>query len=119
MLDTIEQVIGTIMLILSAGTTIFALAAKLSKSKKLRIISENLNLIQTEIQNQIPQAEKYKNYAGLEKKEWVKNKARIFCADNKIPYDDQLVDDVIERAVKMTKTVNVREGETDDGESGS
>ena len=51
-------------------------------------------------------AEKYKNYSGAEKKEYVLTKINQLAIENKIKYDVRMVSDKIEELIKLTKEIN-------------
>ena len=51
-------------------------------------------------------AEKYKNYSGAEKREYVLTKINQLAIENKIKYDVRMVSDKIEELIKLTKEIN-------------
>ncbi|MGM9972311.1 MAG: phage holin, LLH family [Anaeroplasmataceae bacterium] len=86
--------------------TILTFIIKLSKNTKVRKKAEKLLIMTSEIMNCVKEAEKFKNYTGLEKKNYVLTKINQYSIDNNIKYDEEYVSQRIEEIIETTKTVN-------------
>lgn len=95
---TVTFIIGFIILI-----------TKLTKSSKLKAIAENLISVEKVTKKFICKAEGFVNYSGQDKKEWVKTKVNQFCIENDINYDENIINNIIENLLDLSKTVNKRE----------
>lgn len=54
-------------------------------------------------------AEKYLNYSGNEKKEFVLTKINRFALENKIKFNPEVISNKIERLIELSKQVNARQ----------
>lgn len=84
----------------------FASAIKSNGLKKLAITSLKINEVIKEL---IIEAEKFINYSGVEKKEWVTTKTNQYCIENKMNYRIINTDSIIENLIRVSKEVNKRE----------
>lgn len=109
MLERLKDVLAILVTALPLVIATATFIAKNSKSKKLARLANDVNLVAKEAQKYVVAAEQFVNYAGKDKKEWVKTKVNQFAIENKIKYDEKLVDDLIEEIVAITKKVNARE----------
>lgn len=109
MLENIKDIIGIIATAIPLIIAVATFVAKNSKNKKLAKLAENINLITREVQKYVIAAEQFINYSGADKKEWVKTKVNQFAIAHKINYDEELVSNLIEEIVGLTKRVNSRE----------
>lgn len=99
---------------LSVAITVFSLFAsaltfliKLIKNIKERIKTENKLKISEYIIPLIEEAEAFVNYTGIEKKEFVTTRITQFALSNKIKLDQEMVSEIIEKLVSLTKNVNI------------
>ncbi len=56
-------------------------------------------------------AEKYTNYFGEEKKQYVITRVQQFAVENKLNYDSKIVSDKIEELIDFSKKVNNKQDE--------
>ena len=112
MIEKVEEFLDVIALVLPLIIGLIVLIAKLTKSKKLKKVFEDLIDIEKEICELMQYAESFNNYNGNDKKELVKTKVNQFCIENNIKYDDEIVNKIIEQFIILSKTVNKREKET-------
>ena len=109
MTEIVKELREIIVAVVPVIVSIIFLASMLTKSKKLRKLSDDMIKIETVIKEYMTGAEEFLNFSGKEKKEWVKTKVNQYCIENGIPYADGLVDDLIENLIYLTKNVNKRE----------
>lgn len=109
MLEQIKEIVAIVATAIPFIIATATFIAKNSKSKKLAKLATNVNKITKEVQKYVVAAEQFLNYAGQDKKEWVKTKVNQFAIENKIEYDEKLVDNLIEEIVELTKRVNSRD----------
>ena len=88
--------------------TAIPLAIKLVKKSKQWIKERDWNRLATILPNFIVEAEKFNNYTGIEKKEFVKSRLALFAIKNKIAFNETKFDTAIDNIVKLTKEVNQR-----------
>ena len=105
-LETILSLAGTALGLLITALTFLLKFLKSAKAKKA---AENVIMIGNAVVPYIEQAEKFLNYSGLEKKEFVLTKANQFAVARGIPFDSEAVTDEVEKLVKLTKAVNGRD----------
>ena len=82
---------------------------KFVKNKRLKRILEKTEQITREIIPCISEAEKFSNYSGAEKKEYVMTKLNQFALDNHIKFNQEETSKRIEELVALTKEVNVKD----------
>lgn len=94
------------MLTLLCTTVVFL--QKFVKNKKLKRVLEKTEQITRKIIPYITEAEKFVNYSGAEKKEYVMTKINQFALENHIKIDQEEISKRIEELVSLTKEVNVK-----------
>lgn len=105
-LEVILSMAGTALGLLVTAVTFIA---KFFRSAKAKKTAENIIEIGNAVIPYIEQAEKFANYSGVEKKEYVLTKANQFAIEQGIDFNAATVSDRIEELVKLTKEVNKRE----------
>ena len=105
-IEIIISIAGTALGFMVTAATFLA---KFVKSAKAKRAAENLIKIGNAVIPYIEQAEKFANYSGAEKKEYVLTKANQFAINQGIDFDLESVGSKIEELVKLTKQVNKRE----------
>ena len=105
-IEIIISISGTALGFLITALTFIAKFIKSAKAKKA---AENLIKIGSAVIPYIEQAEKYANYSGTEKKEYVLTKANQFAINQGIAFDAVSVGNKIEELVRLTKQVNKRD----------
>lgn len=107
-MSQIEEIITIISAALGLIITITGFLIPLVKSTKAKksLIAENK--LTGALQNMVIEAEKFVNYSGEEKKQYVMTKAYKYAVENKIPYDENAVSEKIEDLVALSKQVNVK-----------
>ena len=105
-IEIIISIAGTALGFMVTAATFLA---KFVKSAKAKRAAENLIKIGNAVIPYIEQAEKFANYNGAEKKEYVLTKANQFAINQGIDFDLESVGNKIEELVKLTKQVNKRE----------
>jgi len=88
--------------------TAITFIARFVKSTKERKKAQDLAKLCDALMPFIARAESFLNYTGLEKKEFVMTKANQFAIDNKITFNNNLVNEKIEELVRLTREVNAR-----------
>ncbi len=95
------------MLTLFCTTVVFL--QKFVKNKKLKRVLEKTEQITREIIPCITEAEKFVNYSGSEKKEYVMTKINQYALENHIKFNQEEISKRIEELVSLTKEVNVKD----------
>lgn len=80
--------------------------AKKNAEKVVQALS-GFELLCNEIQPLVRKAEQFRNFSGVERKEWVMTQLRVFAIQNSITFDENTVSEKVEEIVKTTKEVNV------------
>ena len=80
---------------------------KFVKNKKLKKVLEKAEEITKEIIPCIMEAEKFVNYTGEEKKNFVMTKLNQLAIINNIKFNEEEISNKIEQLVSLTKEVNV------------
>ena len=80
---------------------------KFVKNKKLKRVLEKTEQITREIIPCITEAEKFSNYSGAEKKEYVMTKLNQFALENHIKFNQEEASNRIEELVTLTKDVTI------------
>jgi len=106
MIEYLQQVIELVIAILVLLSMIGGLWYRLTKSEKAKKLVEAVNFYQQEIEKYVVLAEKMKNYSGEQKKRWVIDQVVFLSTKNKIPIDEELISNLIEKLIKVTKEVN-------------
>lgn len=107
-MENLEQIITIASAALGLLATITGFLIPLVKNVKAKNKLASLNKLTAVLQTLIVEAEKFANYSGNEKKEYVLTKANRYALVNKIAFDEQLVSDKVEELVDLSKNVNVR-----------
>jgi len=105
-LGIILSFIGTALGLLVTAVTFIMKFINSAKAKKG---AENIIKIGNAVIPYIEQAEKFINYSGTEKKEFVMTKANQFALTQGICFDAKAVSERVEELVKLTKQVNARD----------
>lgn len=95
------------MLTLLCTTVVFL--QKFVKNKKLKRVLEKTEQITREIIPYITEAERFVNYSGAEKKEYVMTKINQYALENHIKFNQEEISKRIEELVALTKEVNVKD----------
>lgn len=109
MIENLKEIISLIVAIITLSSFLITFIAKNSKNIKVRRFAENLNVITKEVNKYVILAEDFINYTGKDKKEWVITKVNQFAIENGINFDVEVVGDLIEQAVALSKRVNQRD----------
>lgn len=107
-MSQIEEIITIITAALGLIITITGFLIPLVKSTKAKKSLVAVNKLTGALQNMVIEAEKFVNYSGEEKKQYVMTKAYKYAVENKIPYDENAVSEKIEDLVALSKQVNVK-----------
>lgn len=107
-MNQIEEIITIISAALGLIITITGFLIPLIKSTKAKKSLIAVNKLTGALQNMVIEAEKFVNYSGEEKKQYVMTKAYKYAVENKIPYDENAVSEKIEDLVALSKQVNVK-----------
>ena len=105
-LEIILSVAGTALGLLVTAATFLIKFINNAKAKK---IAENLIKISNAVAPYVAEAEKFVNYSGAEKKEFVLTKANQFAIEEGIDFNAAEVGKKIEELVALTKSVNKRD----------
>ncbi len=115
MKDVINYVINHLDYLLSLASVficfILSLIINIKKIKSLK--SKNKDISNNEVINNlllefIEDAESFKNYSGVEKKEYVLTKINRYLLDNNINFDVNKISEKIEELIKLTNNVNIK-----------
>lgn len=109
MTETLKLVLSILGTSLAWVSLISTLVVKQVKSNKLKKIASQLNFFTDQAQKYVSEAEKFLNYSGKDKKEYVMTKVNQAAIDNKVKFDKETVSSLIEKIVDITKNVNKRE----------
>lgn len=89
--------------------TVTGFLIPLVKNVKAKNKLSAINKLTVTLQSLVVDAEKFADFTGAEKKEYVMTKINRYAIENKIPYDEQAVSEKIEDLVALSKEVNKRE----------
>ena len=108
-MERAEYILSLVGTILSSMAGILTIGIKLIKT--LNEVKERINTEQIEekLLELIEEAEKFIEYSGKEKKEYVMDKIGEYAEELGIKADLQFVSEKIEELVKLTKGVNIYE----------
>jgi|SRR5690554_3963702 len=109
MLELLNEIKEILALTIPVIISFIILISKLVKNKKLKKFAENLIEIEKISKGFICKAEDFINFSGKDKKEWVKTKVNQYCIENQINYNENIIDNIIENLLDLSKTVNKRE----------
>lgn len=107
--ETLKIIVTLVSTLLPLLGTITTLVIKLSRSEKVKKNAKTLNFWLEEVSKWVKEAEKFLNYSGEEKKNFVENKVMQECLDKKMKYDKDKISEIIEKVVMLSKEVNQRE----------
>jgi len=106
---TTREIIWIVGAILSVCGTGIPLIIKLIKKTKQFIKERDWNKVMGVLPQLILEAEKFINYRGQEKKEFVKSRLAVFSVKNSIAFDEARFETAIDEIVRLTREVNKRE----------
>lgn len=107
-MENLEQIITIASAGLGMLVTILGFLIPLVKSSRAKKKLIALNKLSTVLQSLIIDAEKFTNFTGKEKKEYVVTKANSYAIKNKIAFDETAVSEKIEKMVALSKQVNTK-----------
>jgi len=108
MIENIEAIIALVVALVGLFGTVVTLIAKLKGSKKLLDFAEKFTKVSNEVIKYIEEAEELLNFTGLEKKQWVVHKIKLFAESIGFPIDESMIENLIETAITFSKKVNKR-----------
>lgn len=109
MLETTKEIIAVVSAAIGAlATGIPFLIGFIRKARQL-VKERNWSKITEILPSLIIEAEKFLNYTGSEKKEYVKSRLAVYTTENKFAFDEAKFDIAIDDIVKLTKEVNRRD----------
>ena len=88
--------------------TLLTFIVKYCRSSKARKMAEQAIEVANAVLPYIEQAEKFVNFSGEEKKEYVMTKANQYAIQNNIKFDSAAVSQKVEELITLTKQVNVK-----------
>ena len=109
MLELVKEIIDIVAVAVPLIISLVIAIVKLYKNIKLKKASENLIEVEFVIKRFMEYAESFINYSGKDKKEWVMVKVNQYCIEHKIPYDERVVEDLLEKFIYLSKVVNKRD----------
>lgn len=96
-------------IIIAVASIILSIVSEFRK-KKTEKLSLTQQTLSSKIENLVVEAEKFLNYSGEEKKNYVLTRAKQYLTSVKCTkISDSSISDIIERFVSITKLVNQRE----------
>lgn len=114
-MENLQMILSLAGICIGLVAAVAALVVKYAGSEKARKLAEQTIEICDAIVPYIEQAEKYLNYSGEEKKEYVMTKANRYAIENGIAFDAGAVSQTVEELIALSKEVNARkDGETAD-----
>lgn len=105
-MENLEQMITVVSAGLGLIATVTGFLIPLVKNVKAKNKLTALNQLSTLLKSLIVEAEKFSNFTGEEKKEYVMTKANRHALENNIPFDESTVGDEIEKLIDLSKNVN-------------
>lgn len=105
-MENLEQMITVVSAGLGLIATVTGFLIPLVKNVKAKNRLTALNQLSTLLKSLIVEAEKFSNFTGEEKKEYVMTKANRYALENNIPFDESTVGDEIEKLIDLSKNVN-------------
>jgi len=108
LLSGVGRFLSRIGFIVGIVLTVGFFAYRLKRNKKMKKQLENGNKVRAAVMTLICEAEKKSNYSGEEKKDYVMTRANQFCIDNKIKFNAETTDRIIQEIIELTKQVNTR-----------
>ncbi len=113
MVENLELFLSIAVTVISLFLSSITFLIKLIKNIKARKESDNLLKISNEIIPFIEEAEKFINYSGQEKKEYVLTRITQFALSNKIELNQEEINEIIETFISLTKNVNIKSSKND------
>lgn len=107
-MDKVEALITIISTILGFVASFTGVLVACVKNIKARKYLEATSKLATALQEFVIEAESLDNFSGEEKKSYVLTKANRYAIENKLPYNEQDVGQVVENLIKVSKEVNKR-----------
>lgn len=104
-----KEIITIVSACLGLLATVTGFLIPLVKNVKAKNRLSAINKLTVTLQSLVVDAEKFADFSGAEKKEYVMTKINRYAIENKIPYDEQAVSEKIEDLVALSKEVNKRE----------
>ncbi len=105
-MENLELILSLIGTTVSLLITCIIFIVKFVKSLRAKRLAEDDTAILEAILPLMEIAEKYKNYSGEEKKEYVLTKLNQFTIENGINFNAEAVIGKIEELIQLTKQVN-------------
>lgn len=105
-MENLEQMITVVSASLGLIATVTGFLIPLVKNVKAKNKLTALNQLSTLLKSLIMEAEKFSNFTGEEKKQYVMTKANRYALENNIPFDESTVGDEIEKLIDLSKNVN-------------
>ena len=102
-LEIMLSVLGTF---LGFFISILTLILKLCKNKRVRKSTEELLILSEQLYSFIQEAEQFKNYSGIEKKNYVLTRINQFSLENHLQFDSEYISNKLEELITLTKNVN-------------
>ena len=106
---TIREIVIIIGAVVGVMGTAIPLVINLIRKTKAWVRERDWNRVMGELPRLIIEAERFLNYTGDEKKEYVKSRLAVFAVGNRIVFDEAKFDASIDNVVRLTKMVNMRE----------
>ena len=113
-MNNIEMIMSIISWLLATATTIIAILVKvkalktdkeLETANKVKLGLEQLQIISDKVQEYAAVAET-NGGTGAEKKAFVLKSVKAVCEQFNIPYDEDLVEALLEKLIDLTKKIN-------------
>lgn len=105
-MENLEQMITVVSAGLGLIATVTGFLIPLVKNVKAKNRLTAGTQLSTLLKSLIVEAEKFSNFTGEEKKEYVMTKANRYALENNIPFDESTVGDEIEKLIDLSKNVN-------------
>ena len=112
-MENLELILSAAGTALGLLVTTLTLLAKFIGSAKAKKVAEQTIEIANAVLPYIEEAEKFTNYSGKEKKEYVMTKANQYAIANGIRFDAEAVSAEVEELIGLTKQVNAHMEVTD------
>ena len=108
MLEILQNWLPIVSALLGIVITAIGFIIPLCKSEKAKKVANSALKITEVLKDGIIEAEKFVNYTGAEKKEYVITKANQYAIKNNIDFNEEAVSEEIETLVDLTRKVNKR-----------
>lgn len=107
--EHLDIILDIVYALCGVAAAVLGLIIPLIKNAKAKKALQTSLKVLNFVESTVPEAEKFVNYTGAEKKEWVKAQAIKFCVDNGIAYTEEQIENFIEQVITLSKTVNARD----------